>query len=246
VDGKVPSQGETEKFGPGSDINLSHPNQVIGTINSTHILALNIYPVFRPQYLLLTFDSYRSQSEALDLQDVEASWDFLCTEGGEDYYVMYNCAQEAGCSRNHKHVQILQKPEISSPESGFRFFPDIEEHKTMTKVPYVYFLQYFNQRISMEAIEVFGIYREVLRKCRKTLGIKKDDEETVCPHNVVLTKNWMLVIPRRTGTYKGVMVNAAGMMGMPTVANEELFAIWREIGPSKALSEFGVSSNGVQ
>jgi ATP adenylyltransferase len=244
VAGKVPSQGKTVKFGPGSDINLSHPHQVIGTINSTHILALNIYPVFRPQYLLLTFDSYRLQTEALDLQDVEASWAFLSAKGGEDYYVMYNCAQEAGCSRNHKHMQILQKPEFTSPENGFRFFPDIEERKSTIEIPYVYFLKYFDQK-SMEAIEVWDIYQEVLRKCKKALDTKEDDEDTVCPHNMVLTKDWMLMIPRRTGMYKGVMVNAAGMMGMPTVANEELLAIWKKIGPSKALSEFGVPRNDV-
>ena len=42
-----------EMFGPGSDIRKSHPNQVLGTVNDTHILALNIFPVFGPQYLLL-------------------------------------------------------------------------------------------------------------------------------------------------------------------------------------------------
>jgi ATP adenylyltransferase len=244
VSGKTEYEDEAKKFGPGSDINLSHPNQVIGIINSTHILALNIYPVFRPQYLLLTLDSYRKQNELLDLHDLAASLEFLNMDGGEGYYVMYNCAEESGCSRNHKHVQIVPKPEFAFLQGGFHFFPDIKEYETAVNVPYVYFLQYFSRTTS--TIEIWGVYRGLLRKCRRSLGMNENDEEMVCPHNVVLTAVWMLLIPRRTGTYKGVMVNAAGMMGMPTMASDELFAIWKKVGPSKALSEFGVPRKGAE
>lgn len=109
----------------------------------------------------------------------------------------------------------------------------------------MYFLEYFDQKKSIEALEVLGIYQDVLRKCKKALGTKEDYEDTLCPRNIGLTKDWMLVIPRRTGMYEKAMVNAA-VMGMSTVANEKLFAIWRKIGPSKVLGEFGLLRNYVE
>ncbi|CZT09974.1 uncharacterized protein RAG0_14578 [Rhynchosporium agropyri] len=114
---------EIDKFGPGSNITLSHPRQIVSELctSTTHTLALNICPVVRLQYLLLTKDSYRLQTEPMDLDDMKVSWDFLKTEGGEKFYVMYNCGQDAGCSRSHKHMQIVPKPESLDPATNFRY-----------------------------------------------------------------------------------------------------------------------------
>jgi ATP adenylyltransferase/5',5'''-P-1,P-4-tetraphosphate phosphorylase II len=244
VDDALPTQVEPEKFGPGSDIYKSHPDQVIGTINDTHVLALNIYPVFRPQYLLLNIDSYRSQNEPLDLQDVEASWTFLRSVQSP-HYVMYNCTKEAGCSRYHKHTQIVRKPEVAeSDPTGFRFFPDVKNREI--RVPYVYFIHHFDcagQGQSIDGKAVFSIYLDLLRQCRKALDIAEADSTAVCPHNVLLVKEWIIVIPRRRGDFKGVSANSAGMMGMPTISNEELFKIWTTVGPAKVLSELGLPNS---
>jgi len=240
LDSTVPSLSSTSKFGPGSDINFSHPSQVLCTISSTQFIALNIYPIFRPQFLVLTLDSYCLQSEALDLEDFEASLKFLEESGAERYNLMYNCAEESGCSRNHKHVQIVPKPKFSDQGGGFRFFPDIKGWEDTVEVPYMYFLKYLEKGKELRGGEIWSIYRELLMGCRKTLGIQEDDDETVCQHNMILTKDWIMVIPRRTGKYGGLMVNAMGMMGMPTIANEELFEIFKKIGPGKVLSEMGV------
>jgi ATP adenylyltransferase len=88
--------------------------------------------------------------------------------------------------------------------------------------------------------EIWSIYRELLRGCRKALGIQEDDDRTACSHNMVLTKDWILVIPRRTRKYGGLMVNAMGVMGIPAVANEELFGNFKRIRPGKVLSEMGI------
>ena len=236
-------QIEPEKFGPGSDIYKSHPDQVIGTINNTHVLALNIYPVFRPQYLLLNLDSYRSQDDHLDLQDIEAAWSFLCSVQSP-HYVMYNCTKEAGCSRYHKHMQIVPKPEVAeSKPTGFRLFPDVKDREV--QVPYEYFLRYFDcvgQGRSIDGELIFSVYSDLLRDCRKASGIGEDDSTQLCPYNIVLVKEWIIMIPRRRGCFKGVSANAAGMMGMPTISNEELFKAWTDIGPTRVLSELGFPS----
>lgn len=245
VDAALPTDQATVKprlFGPGSDIYESHPDQIIATINDTHVLALNIYPVFRPQYILLSLDSYRSQNDPLDLQDIEASWEVL-QRLDSPYYAMYNCTPDAGCSRHHKHTQIMPKPECADSQStGFCLFPDNKSQEI--QVPYVYFVHHFNAAGQGEPVDgkaIFGVYTSLLEKCREALGIAKADSVTTCPHNMVLVKEWMVMIPRRRGNFAGAGANAAGMMGTPTMINKELFKIWTDLGPAKILSELGVS-----
>lgn len=245
VDDALPTEEDKpvpELFGPGSDIYKSHPDQVIGMINNTHVLALNIYPVFRPQYLLLAANSYRRQDEPMDLEDIEASWSFLRTVR-LPHYVMYNCTKEAGCSRYHKHTQILRKPEKSGPyATDFEFFPDVQGKEI--QVPYVYFLHRFENPTSVTGTALFDIYLDLLSKCRTVLGIAVNDKEALCPHNVLLVKEWIIVIPRRRGNFSGTGANSAGMLGMPTISNDALFKIWTDIGPANILSKLGVGATG--
>ncbi|CAM1509405.1 Fc.00g031440.m01.CDS01 [Cosmosporella sp. VM-42] len=226
----------TESFGPASDIRKSHPDQVIGYIYNTHIVALNIYPVFRPQYMLLNIDSTRSQNEPLSREDIAASWDFIHAIDSP-MYIMYNCTQTAGCSRHHKHTQVVPLPQT---HSDCRFFPDAPGDKI--RVPYRYFLHRFDKAQPPSADEVFLIYRDLLAKCKEVLRIDVKDETTLCPHNVAIVKEWILLIPRGKGNFNGLMANTAGMLGMPTVTLPEIYELWRQEGPFRVLSELGVAN----
>jgi len=65
-------------------------------------------------------------------------------------------------------------------------------------------------------------------------------------HNVLIVKEWMLVIPRTRGR-KGILsANAAAMAGMVWVTGEEEIRLWVEEGPMRLLREFGVVDEGVE
>jgi ATP adenylyltransferase/5',5'''-P-1,P-4-tetraphosphate phosphorylase II len=62
----------------------------------------------------------------------------------------------------------------------------------------------------------------------------------VAGHNLLMTEDWMLVIPRRKGR-KGILsANAAAMAGMVWATGELEVRQWVEQGPIKLLCEFGV------
>jgi ATP adenylyltransferase/5',5'''-P-1,P-4-tetraphosphate phosphorylase II len=64
--------------------------------------------------------------------------------------------------------------------------------------------------------------------------------EQAAGHNVLITDDWMLVIPRSKGR-KGILsANAAAMAGMVWVTGDEEVRQWVEQGPMKLLCEFGV------
>lgn len=238
---KSDERPEVDKFGPESDIDKSYEDQVVGYINDTHIVALNIYPVFRPQYMLLSIDLKRSQNDAMKLEDISAAWQFINVTS-TPMYAMYNCTPTAGCSRYHKHIQVLPEPRRQdSHDSEFVFFPNRTPDKV--RVPYTYFLHRFDS-VSPDSrlhdSEVFEVYMTLLSQCRKALGIAELDTTTPCPHNAILVKGWMLLIPRRSNNVQGLMVNSAGMLGMPTVLTEEMVQKWRDAGPGRVLAQFGI------
>jgi ATP adenylyltransferase len=205
---------------------------LIGNVNDTHMLVLNIYPLVRPHYLLLTLNSYQSQMAALDIADVTAAWSVIhafC----EPAYAMYNCGREAGCSRAHRHLHVLSKP-----RGHFGFFPDMDD----VEVPYKYFLHRFNDQVTID--EVYKAYMDLLGECHQALieaGEWRDGGDMSCPHNVILVKDWVLVIPRRKTTITDLIPNGAGMIGQPAVLQPEDLDRWMEEGPSRVLQAASLS-----
>jgi ATP adenylyltransferase len=210
---------------------------VIAIINGTHILTLNAFPVYRPQYLVLSLDSFRRQDEPLDREMLDATWGVL-ERSPSPMYAMYNGGNQAGCSRNHKHVQILPMPK---PEDGFSFFPDRKDGHT--RVPYVHFIHHFEDSCipGYQGENLHTNYLRLLQLSRQSMGIAEDDAKTLCPHNVILVKHWMVVIPRGNREYNGVTANAAAMMGKVVTTEEAVVKKWVDSGPATVLSQLGIA-----
>lgn len=179
-------------------------------------------------------NSYLRQTELLDISDFRSTWTALQSLRGE-YFAIYNCGPEAGCSRLHKHLQMLPV----SP--NFKFFPDREDLDLNT-VPYKFLLSRLTVIQETQADQVptklHDEYQKLITQAKALLGNGHRTYDYF-PHNIVLTKRWLLVIPRCKETSHGLSANAAGMCGMVWVATREQVKKWREAGPAKVLSELG-------
>jgi len=179
-------------FGPESDLFDVDPGLTTTKVNSTHLLVLNRYCVFRPQYLILTLDSYNRQTEPLYAPDFAAAWNVLHSSQLE-HFVIYNCGPEVGCSRLHMHMQIPPKPK------NFVFFPDVRPKKRKL-VPYRYCLQTLEDTLAKadNAAKVLSdSYQELWSDARNLWQNAGEVDTGYFPHNVVLTKDWLVVVPRR-------------------------------------------------
>ncbi|KAL4870017.1 hypothetical protein BDV12DRAFT_166885 [Aspergillus spectabilis] len=228
---ETPNSKKPELFGPGSDIANDDPSMVIATIHETHLLVLNKFCMFRPQLLLLTSDSYRRQREPLGLEDLAAACTVLDALDWKPF-VIYNGGSTAGASRQHKHLQVLPRPP--------RLFPD---QKSKSKaVPYQYFLRYLHD-IELQCPEGYAklseIYTELLAEAKQSLGDNLEDDSYI-PHNVALTRDWIIVIPRRNKDVGGVTANTAGMLGSVWLTSEAEMNEWKQVGPRKVLAGLGV------
>lgn len=91
---------------------------------------------------------------------------------------------------------------------------------------------------------LFRIYVRLLQRAREALGI--DSTEDACPHKFILTKRWMMVVPRRTDKFHDLTANAAGMVGSVFLWRQDQLEAWKEIGPMNVLAGRGLPGEGFQ
>ncbi|KAJ4989325.1 tetraphosphate phosphorylase 2 (ATP adenylyltransferase) [Stagonosporopsis vannaccii] len=226
-----PAFDKSRKWGPGSDMYCPDERLILGRLNGTHDLALNLFCVDKPQLLMLTLDSYRRQHQPLDRDDLQAALEVV--RRFPSMYVIYNCSEAGGCSRTHKHLQGLRGP-------PFAFEHVIQASEGKATVPFRFFLHHFSQGFAIvSAKEVLDVYLKLLEQTRNLLNVSSDD---VCPHNIVMWKDWLIVIPRRAGFTEGASANAGGMMGCVWVPEHKNIEEWERIGYANVLRQLGVPS----
>ncbi|KAF7587797.1 hypothetical protein BBP40_006707 [Aspergillus hancockii] len=235
-------QPETDTQGPekreGSDISTA--GFEIGAID-THFVIANKFCFARPHLLLLTFDGHRRQYEPLDEADLDSAWRIL-NSVKTDYIAFYNCGRDGGCSRLHKHLQVMPLPANSF--AAFLDSSEGREEEPETKVPFEWFYRRFEGEVAPAAL--VGVYNDLLEEATKVGGGRGDHAASapsgaVCPHNMILTKRWMVVLPRRRGAInKEAGVNSLGMLGVIAVATRTEINHWVRLGLTESLEELGV------
>lgn len=223
---------------PGGDISLSG-GFLLGPANGgTHALVFNKFCAYRPHLMLLASDGRRRQFEALGRDDLAAAASAL--DGlGEEYLAIFNCGRDAGCSRLHKHLQIFPAP------GGFPLWPDSEA--SSPPPPFRYFISRFADGKVPEPGELARVYGDMLVEAAALVPGREDVVEedadgrgVAVPHNVVISRRWILVVPRTRAGVGGADANAAGMLGMVWASGEEVLERWMGIGPRRVLGEVGV------
>ena len=152
--------------------------------------------------------------------------------GTRKYMMIYNCGREAGCSRSHKHMQLFPRP------LDFVLFPDREPSQVI--VPFAYDLVRLEPFSLKEDFvsHLYSSYLSCLGSARTILGVAEGEH---VPHNVVLVREWLLVIPRKKARVGGISANAAGMVGLVWTGAEEELDEWKRKGPSSVLREMGAA-----
>ncbi|MCJ1332245.1 hypothetical protein MMC10_008937 [Thelotrema lepadinum] len=231
---------KTNRLFQESDIDDGDPAFFISPVLDRHYLILNKFCVYRPQFLLLTSDPLQRQQDALTEVDIDASYAVL-SASEQPMYAFFNCSAAAGSSRNHKHIQFLYQPEFS-------LFP-WQRSDPRARVPYKYFIHRLDRHDSadesqgqFQASLLKMVYDGLLAQSANALGVRGSNDSVVVPHNVVMTREWMMVIPRRRAGLDGATANTAGMLGMVWVNDQAQLEGWMRLGPAKVLAELGVPS----
>jgi len=227
------------------------PEFTLCEVNPNHKLILNKFCWVRPQMILHTKD-FQHQTDALTLTDLEAALDVL-NQLGDRYLVIFNGGPDAGSSVSHKHMQIFLKPDwkmvadeiAQGTTDGEQYiYGCITKADPIASLPFQYRLTKLPTSRSPDV--AYEFYKAMCAEMHIASGRA---------HGMLLTKEWIMVVPRTTANIAGEIENAPlqgganAMIGMLWLKSQAQLENWKQYGPMKALRDFGVAvdaqTNGI-
>jgi ATP adenylyltransferase len=180
-------------------------------VSASHVCLLNKFPVMA-QHVLIVTREFEEQESLLDEGDIDALR--RCMEEF-DSLGFYNSGEVAGASQRHKHLQLLPLP-LSERGSPIPTQPLIDAEA----LPFAHaFSRIGNQ-------DLHTLYAKLLERASL-------DAST--PYNLLMTQDWMLIVPRGQEHVAGVSINALGFAGSLFVESTEELERLRDIGPMQVL-----------
>lgn len=212
---------------------------LVGRLSPTHLAVLNKFNVAEHHVLLLPreFEHQETLLTGADFDALQACFD------GYDGLAFYNAGCLAGASQMHKHLQVLPLPlGDAGPPAPIEKLPietlliEAPAAATVQRLPQLPFAHAFvwlppavDGRIMLER------YRQLLAEIGITEIELDGERRQSAPYNLLITRRWMLLVPRTRERFEGVSLNAACFAGSFLVRNTEQWQLLKDRGPMTAL-----------
>ncbi|MFO7907980.1 MAG: ATP adenylyltransferase family protein [Planctomycetota bacterium] len=208
----------------------------------SHLCVLNKYNVV-DHHLLIVTREFQHQEAQLTQRDFHALW--RCMREYESLG-FYNSGTRSGASQRHKHLQLIP----SAPGWDTNGHPVTLSSKLdavtspvgrVTRVDGLPFHHAFVRRDIDDARDVAGVaidtlfhYREMM--CYVGIDLPESIDALVAtPYNLLVSKRWMLLVPRARECFRGISLNALAFVGAFLVQDRKQLAQLLEAGPLTAL-----------
>lgn len=209
----------------------------VGELSPSHLALLNKYPALE-HHLLLVTRAPEDQESLVTLSDLEALWIVLREVDGLGFY---NAGPVAGASQTHKHLQLVPLP--LGPDR-LPLAPALAAARlegwlgTLPVLPFVHAVAHLGgcaELAPLAAAEATrGVYLALLRRT----GIDPGDPR---PYNLLVTREWMWLVPRTRAATGGIEVNALGFAGALLVRDDTGLRRVHERGPLAILRAVSAS-----
>lgn len=205
------------------------PDLYVGELTDHYRCLLNKFNVMDHHILMVT-TQYEPQQTPLRAEDFLAAQ--ICLQA-QDGLVFYNGGPEAGASIEHKHLQMIPLPLDPIPLSPIPLSPLLAEndvpfpfHKIFSSIstswPTASVLPFkhlvieadFSVNGSFDNLKASAEnnchnYQQIL----KELNLLTNADGMMAPHNLLITRDALWVVPRKKERSQGFAVNALGFSG---------------------------------
>jgi ATP adenylyltransferase len=215
----------------------------VADLSDTHLCLLNKYPVM-PGHVLIVTREFEPQQAPLSLPDFEALWTCL---GEVDGLGFYNSAPLAGASQGHRHLQLVAGPlgARGEPVPVDRIIEQARFDDAVGVAPGFPFLHAVARLRACARLAPPDATRVLLALYEQMLRAFGCDDPTR-PYNLLLTRDWMLFVPRLRERWGSISVNALGFAGSFFVETPDELERLRRAGPMQALRHVGVARVGAR
>lgn len=205
----------------------------VADISDTHVCLLNKFNVVDHHLLIIT-RAFEQQESLLTLEDFIALWACLSEFNG---LVFYNGGKLAGASQRHKHLQIVPFSSIDIPISPLINTANLENYPgIIPEFPFVH--GFINLDINESAEVTLTKYHNLLDK----LGITALENNIQSgAYNLLITKEWMLIVPRQHEEFNSISINSLGFAGTLLVKNQQQMQLVKDISPINILTNVAFS-----
>ncbi|MFB2877638.1 ATP adenylyltransferase family protein [Floridanema aerugineum] len=237
----------------GKDFNPFLPYEedlFVADISDTHVCLLNKFNVVE-HHLLIVTRAFAEQESWLDLADFQAMWLALAEIDG---LAFYNSGSIAGASQRHKHLQLVPLPLVDDGDGEeMPIAPLLKTAKfedgigTIPDLPFVHGIAKFDPSwINSPDVAAEMTLKSYLN-LQKAVGLLNDLEEIGDrpngAYNLLATREWIMVVPRRQEFFQGISVNSLGFAGALLVRNQEQKQLLLDTGPLNILTAVAQPGN---
>jgi ATP adenylyltransferase len=221
------------------------PALFVADIGPDHVALLNKYPVIA-HHLLIVTRRFEDQETLLTPHDFAALAACIVEIDG---LAFYNGGAAAGASQPHKHLQIVPLP-LADDDTQVPIEPLLAAAPAHARADGVPGLPFRNSFIRL-APAMFGDpesaaemlaehYRGLCAACGIEGRVEDGAMRQSAPYNLLLTRKWMLLVPRLHECVDGISMNALGFAGCLFVRDDAQMRLVVERGPMALLRAVAV------
>lgn len=214
------------------------PDLFVADLSQTHLCLLNKYNV-TPHHLLIITRAFEPQATLLSLPDFAALW--LCMNQLEQQKIeslgFYNSGKQAGASQPHRHLQIVPLPLAPSHRLPIQAALEKLEPLSGNGAATVWqspMLPFGHAIVRLSATPTATDAHTAYLLLLSQLGLNQPEPP---PYNLLVTRQWMLVVPRRQEQFGSIPVNALGFAGSLFVRDLAQLAQLKQLKPLQLLAE---------
>lgn len=223
-EGQVARQPKSK---PGNPFVDPEPDLFVADVSDTHMALLNKYHVIESHLLVVT-KGYVDQTVLLGKEDFAAV--ARCFPEHAPAMFFYNGGKESGASQPHKHLQLVTLP--MAPWADVPMATRLEGDRPNLPFPHAF------ERSGMnDPARLHETYRALLSKAGITSEKAPDGERQSEPYNLLVTRDWMLLVPRSRDKFEGFSVNSLAYAGALLVRDPHQLDAVRRVGPMGVLSQ---------
>jgi ATP adenylyltransferase len=197
------------------------PAMHVADLSTTHVGLLNKFNVV-PHHLLIITRQFESQDSPLTRADFQALWICLAEYNSLGFY---NAGAFAGASQRHKHLQTVPLPLHDRLKSPVPLEPLLEldglpagQIGPSERLPFGHLRARLQPRAldrpDQAAAESYELYCQML----EATGHRNTNR--LPPYNLLVTRTWMLFVPRRQECFQQISLNALAFAGALLAKNQ--------------------------
>lgn len=218
---------------------------LVAPISPSHVALLNKFNVI-DHHLLIVTRRFEHQETLLTPDDFIA---LAACLREFDALAFYNAGPAAGASQAHKHLQLVPLP-LGGSSAGVPIEPLFDSLRgrrgpcTVPGFEFRHALSWLNEELPNDAAAAGDSLHTLYRVLLAAAGLRGVDthgeDRQSAPYNLLVTRRWMLLVPRSRECFGTLSINALGYAGSLFVRGDDEFETLRRAGPLSVLRAVAV------